>query len=331
MLNFGTIGSGWIADEYIKGAKDTGLWQLTAVYSRQQERADEYAQKHGAEYAFSDLEEMAKSKAIDAVYIASPNVLHYEYSKLFLLNGKHVICEKPVSAQADKVLELQKLAQEKGLVFLEAIMFMHLPQRKLLEEALTQIGKISFAKFDFCQRSSKFDDYLAGNLPNIFNRKMETGALMDLGVYCVYPALYYFGKPDSFTAASKLLRGGADASGILTLQYPDELVTLTYSKIGESNAGSEIQGQNGTIYIDSISRLADMVLITSHGEKKEIFADEEKFKLMGYEAADFYHYITEPEQYEKDYQVCQMMSVNVSHFMQEARAELQIVFESDFS
>ena len=50
MLRFGTIGSGWICDEYIHGAKDSGLWELTAVYSRTKERAEEYARRHGAKY-----------------------------------------------------------------------------------------------------------------------------------------------------------------------------------------------------------------------------------------------------------------------------------------
>ena len=95
MLRFGTIGSGWICDEYIHGAKDSGLWELTAVYSRTKERAEEYARRHGAKYAFTNLEEMAASDCIDAVYISSPNALHYEHSKAFLERGKHVICENP--------------------------------------------------------------------------------------------------------------------------------------------------------------------------------------------------------------------------------------------
>ena len=89
MLRFGTIGSGWICDEYIHGAKDSGLWELTAVYSRTKERAEEYARRHGAKYAFTSLEEMAASDCIDAVYISSPNALHYEHSKAFLERGKH--------------------------------------------------------------------------------------------------------------------------------------------------------------------------------------------------------------------------------------------------
>ena len=181
MLRFGTIGSGWICDEYIHGAKDSGLWELTAVYSRTKERAEEYARRHGAKYAFTNLEEMAASDCIDAVYISSPNALHYEHSKAFLERGKHVICEKPLCAQASKVRELQRIAQEHGAVFLEAIMYLHLPQRKLLEDTLQQLGQISLVKLDFCQRSSKLDRYLQGELPNIFNPALETGALMDLG------------------------------------------------------------------------------------------------------------------------------------------------------
>ena len=90
--------------------------------------------------------------------------------------------------------------------------------------------------------SSKLDRYLAGELPNIFNPALETGAFMDLGVYCVYPALALFGKPESFTMEPQMLESGADGAGILTMRYPDKLVTLTYSKLGESLENTEFQG-----------------------------------------------------------------------------------------
>ena len=154
MLRFGTIGTGWIANSYVDGALDSGLWQLTAVYSRTKEKGLAFAAPYGVKTVFTDLEEMAATDKIDAVYIASPNKLHIEQARVFLEHGKHVICEKPLSAHAKDVAELQTLAKERGLIYLEAIMFMHLPQRKLLEEALKKIGDISVAKIDFCQRSS---------------------------------------------------------------------------------------------------------------------------------------------------------------------------------
>lgn len=329
MLRFGTIGSGWIADEYIHGAKDSGLWELTAVYSRTQERAAAYAKQHGAKHAFTNLEEMAASDVLDAVYIASPNAFHYEQAKLFLEHGKHVICEKPLCAQARKVRELQQIAKDRGLVYLEAIMFLHLPQRKLLEDALGQLGQITLVKLDFCQRSSKLDRYLEGELPNIFNPAMETGALMDLGVYCVYPALALFGEPESFTVEPQLMESGADGAGIVTMRYPDKLVTLTYSKLGQAGANSDFQGTDGTLSVESISRISGLSLWRKDGTTEQLYGDDEKYKLMGWEAKDFYRYISDPEGSAQEYAVCSDLSLRVSSFMERVRKEGKILFPSD--
>ena len=274
---------------------------------------------------------MASSDALDAVYIATPNALHYEQSKLFLQHGKHVICEKPLCAQADKVQELQAIAQEHGVVFLEAIMFLHLPQRKLLEETLAKLGKLSMVKLDFCQRSSKLDGYLSGHLPNIFNPAMEAGALMDLGVYCVYPALTLFGQPDSFTIDPQMLDSGVDGAGIMTLRYPDKLVTLTYSKLGQAGANSDFQGTEGTLSVESISRIAGLSLWRKDGTVEQLYGNDEKYKLMGWEAKDFYRYITQPEASAQEYQRCSQLSLAVSTLMEQARKQAGIAFPSDLA
>lgn len=329
MLRFGTIGTGWITDEYIRGAKDSGLWKLAAVYSRDLARAQAYAGQHGATYAYDTVEALAQSDKIDAVYVASPNALHYAHCKALLEAGKHVICEKPLCAQAAKVEELNRLAASRGLVFLEAIMFLHQPQLRSLELALGQIGTITLAKLDFCQRSSKLDRYLAGELPNIFNPQLETGALMDLGIYCVYPALYLFGKPESAQICSHLLKSGADGCGVATLRYPDKLVTLTYSKLGQAGANTDFQGNEGTVYVESISRLANISLWHKNGSIEKIYGEDEKYKLMGWEAKDFHRYITEPEKSREEYAHCKELSIWVAEFLEEARRHLGIRFESD--
>lgn len=329
MLRFGTIGSGWITDEYIHGAVDSGLWKLTAVYSRTEERARAYADRHGAKLAFTSVQTMAASTEVDAVYVASPNALHYQHCKVLLEHGKHVICEKPLCAQAAKVRELQAIAAAQGVVFLEAIMFLHLPQRKLLEEALEQLGPISLAKIDFCQRSSKLDAYQKGDLPNIFNPKLETGALMDLGVYCVYPALYLFGRPERFQIVPRMLESGADGAGVITMEYPDKLVTLTYSKLGQAGANTDFQGPEGTLSVESISRIAGLSLWRKDGSTETIYGGDEKYQLMGWEAKDFYRYITEPKASKEEYAACSRLAVDVAEFLEEARKKAGIHFESD--
>ncbi len=329
MLRFATIGSGWITDEYIAGAKDTGLWQLIAVHSRSLKRAREYAQKHGAQHAFTQVEELARCPEVDAVYVASPNALHYEHCKILLEQGKHVICEKPLCAQAAKTRELIELAADKQVVFLEAIMYMHQPQRKKLEEALSKIGKITMAKLDFCQRSSKLDRYLAGELPNIFNPQMETGALMDLGVYCVYPALHLFGRPESFSVESLPMKSGADGGGVITMRYPDKLVALTYSKLGQAGADSDFQGTQGTVAVQSISRLGGITLQRRDGSREVIHGQDEKYRLMGAEAQSFHRFITQPQESQEEYALCTQLSLETSEFMEEARHKAGIAFSSD--
>lgn len=334
-LRFGVIGTGWITDEYVHGAMDTGLWELTAVYSRTTERGEEYAQKNAELYhipaptVYTSLAEFAESDKMDAVYVAAPNAFHYEDCKVLLSAGKHVICEKPLCAQHEKVTELQQLAKEHNVVFLEAIMYLHLPQRKLLEESLKKIGDITLARIDFCQRSSKLDAYLKGELPNIFNPQMETGALMDLGVYCVYPALSLFGEPDSVEVSPLLLPNGIDGAGTVTLRYPDKLVLLTYSKMGQAGANTDFQGTDGTLIVDSISRLAGIRLWEKSGTVTELYGGDEKYQLMGHEARDFYRYITEPIDTHSEYEDCAKLSVSVSKLMEQIRHKAKIHFPSD--
>lgn len=328
MLNFGIIGTSWITEAYVDGALDSGLWKLTAIYSRNWEKGMRFGQKYGVNTVYTDLKAMATSD-IDAVYIASPNFLHVEHALTFLRAGKHVICEKPLAAHSSEVRMLQEEAKKRHLIFLEAIMFMHLPARKLLDDALTKIGKITLAKFDFCQLSSKYDALLSGDLPNIFNPKMETGALMDLGIYCIYPALYLFGEPEDYSIHVNMLPTGVDGSGVITLIYHDKLVSIPYSKTGQAGADSDIQGDKGTIAISSISKLDNIEVRYSDGKREKLCGEEPKYKLMGYEAIDFYRYITDISGTAQEYENCSRLSLLVADYLEKLRKKAGITFPSD--
>lgn len=326
-IRLGIIGSSWISCEMIRGAKSTGFFTLEAVYSRTKERAESFAREQGALHTFTSLQEMATSPLLDAVYIASPNVCHVEQCRLFLQNGKHVLCEKPLAARGQEVMELQKLAREKGVIFMEAIMMLHLPWREKLRRAVRQIGPISLAKFDFCQYSSKYDGFLQGRHQNIFDPAMETGALMDLGVYTVYPALWLFGEPMGVTAAANFLPGGADGSGTATLLYPDKLVVLTYSKTGASHTGGEIVGEKGTIHLPSISTLLGMALYRRGKEPEFLSGQEEKYRLMGYEARQFAQWINEGP--DEAYEDASRLAVQVALLLHQIRRMAGIHFAGD--
>lgn len=294
MIKYGVIGSGWIAEEFVKGAQTVDGMCFAAMYSRTYEKGKEFAEKFGCENVYTDINEFAESD-IDAVYIASPNLFHYEQSKLMLENGKHVLCEKPITITPDELNELFSLAKEKKLVYTEAIMMMHSPHTQAVKNALEKIGKITTAHFDFSQLSSKYKALKNGENPNIFNPEMKTGCLRDLGIYCYYPALEFFGLPQKVTASAGFIETGADGYGTAILDYPDKQVTLTYSKIGQDYCGSQIFGDKGTISIESISKLTGVKIHFSDGTKEEVQGEIDKDILMGYEAKNFCDFITDYE------------------------------------
>ena len=241
-MRYGVIGTGWITRSMIDGAKEYDFLQLTAVCSRTRQRGEEFAAEVGGAQVFTDPAVMARSDCLDMVYIASPNSCHAEQCRLFLQAGKHVLCEKPLSADPDQVAALQQLAREKGLLFREAIMLLYQPQLAIFRQAVADCGRISMAHFDFCQLSSKYDSYQRGECPNIFNPALHTGTLMDLGVYCVYPALCLFGEPQGVQATATFMRTGADGEGCALLSYPAKQVGLTDSKTGQAATGTPLWG-----------------------------------------------------------------------------------------
>ena len=315
-MRYGVIGTGWIAKSFIDGAREVCGSEFAAVYSRTAESGNKFAAENKIEKVYTDINEFANGD-FEAVYIASPNRLHYEQSKLMLQSGKHVICEKPITVEPEELEELQALADEKGLIYVEAIMYMFNPAKDLLKDALGKIGKITSAHFDFSQLSSKYPAYQRGELPNIFNPALATGCLMDLGIYCVYPALDLFGLPEKITACAHFMESGADGSGTAGLLYPDKLITFTYSKLGQDRLGSQIFGDEGTIKIESISKLINMSITAKNGDIQEIIGDVPKEKLMGYEALGFERFIADPSN--EYYQVTRQRALQVSQIMKQIR------------
>ncbi len=326
MLKFGIIGTSWITDTYIEGAQQSGLWQLSAIYSRTKEKGLEFGEKYGVSNIFTDLSEFAKSSDFSAVYVASPNVFHYEQCKVLLENGKHVICEKPMVSYDYQIKELFEIADKNKLIFMEAIMFMHMPLRHVLKSALKKIGHISMSTLDFCKRSSKLDGYLSGTVPNTFNPDMQAGSLMDLGVYCLFPAFYLFGEPITYNICDVKIDTGVDILGIINFVYKDKLVSMRFSKYGEAAANTDIQGVDGTISIESISLLENMSIKYKDGNEEILSEIQDKNTLMGYEAISFYNFITNLNGNEEHYEECKNISILVNAYLQKFRKDINLPF-----
>ncbi len=253
MIKFAVIGTNWITDTFIEGAVASGKMQLSAVYSRTLETAESFAEKYSNVVCFDDINALASSDIIDAVYIASPNSLHAEQAALFIKQGKHVIGEKPLASNIAQVEELVELAQQHDVVLFEAMKTPYTPNFTALQKALPKIGKLRKVHLTYCQYSSRYQKYLNGENPNTFNPAFSNGSLMDIGIYPLSAAVALFSEPYSFTAQGAMLPSGVDAHGTLVLHYQDFDVTIAHSKVSDGVIPSELQGEQGTITVQGIS------------------------------------------------------------------------------
>ncbi len=332
MIRFGTIGTGFITKHFIGGALETKELTLAAIYSRNLENAQELGDlfkdsiENDISY-FSDLETMAKSDKIDAVYIASPNSLHIEQAKLFLSHGKHVLVEKPAASNLTELKEATALAKEKGLVFMEGMKSLTMPAYLALKENLPRIGQVRKFIGNYCQYSSRYDRHKNGEWVNTFQSKFSNGALMDIGVYCIYPVVELFGAPEEVKAVGTLLEnGGVDGSGSMLLKYAQLEASLTYSKISDSFIGSEIQGELGSIMIDRIGSPLELTLILRDGTK-EVITPKTKDNDFYYEAVEFAKTIKEGKSFSPIYR--EELSHQVHDIMTKARQQIHLVFPAD--
>lgn len=287
MINLGTVGTSWITTAFIEAAKHSGKFHLAGVYSRNVDKAEKMAHTYQADTFFTDLEDMAKSSEIDAVYIASPNSVHYEQAITFLKNKKHVICEKPIFSTTAELEEAHRIAEENGVYLFEAIRNIHTPNFEILKENLSKAGKLRSAILPYIQYSSRYDIFLQGEEPNIFSSKFSGGALVDLGVYPLFLAIGLFGEPKKASYHPVILRSGVDGSGTLVLEYEDFVVTVLCSKISHSVMPCEIHGEAGTFVLQDAAPISEIKFYDSHTKESDIFSVVQEEQDMAYECLTF--------------------------------------------
>ncbi len=324
MIRFGVIGTNWITDFFIEAGKQHQQFELTAVCSRTMEKAEQYADKHSIPFKFTNVEEMAA--VVDAVYIATPNSLHAEYAIQMMKQGIHVLCEKPIASNTQQLHEMIQTAKKYNVLLMEAIKSTLMPAFSVIQENMKQIGKVRRYFASYCQYSSRYDAYREGTVLNAFRPEFSNGSLMDIGIYCIYPAVVLFGKPNSVKATGYMLESGVDGEGSLLLQYDEMDAVMMYSKISNSTLHSEIQAEDGTIHINRINE-PDLVTVHKRNGSTETIDASYKQHSMYYEIDEFIRLLLEGKVESKVN--THQASLITMEIMDEARKQLGLRYAAD--
>ena len=248
-IRLGTIGSGMIVHSILNNVKVTDGIRLEAVYSRSREKGNALAAQYGAGKVYTDMDAFLADEEINFVYIATPNLLHYAQAKKALLAGKNVILEKPFTTRAEQAKELVEIAKTRHLFLVDAVPPAFLPNLEILREQLAKIGRIRLVMSNYSQYSSRYDQVLAGEKPNIFNPEYAGGCLMDINFYNVYLNIALFGKPEQAVYYPNIYPGLSDTSGSMVLRYNGFVSQNAGAKDTWGVNFFQIEGEKGYIYI----------------------------------------------------------------------------------
>jgi predicted dehydrogenase len=212
-LRIGVLGAARIAPlAIVKPARRVPGATVAAVAARDSGRAQAFATKHGIPRVLASYDALVEDPDIDAVYIPLPNGLHAEWTLRALAAGKHVLCEKPFTANEAEAIEVADAAERSGLVVMEAFHYRYHALAERMRSIVHDgtLGEVHSVRTWLCFPLPKFSDIR-------YNYALGGGATMD----CVYPLhalrLLGPGEPTVVSASAKL--HGPDVDRAMTAHY----------------------------------------------------------------------------------------------------------------
>ncbi|HEY8718005.1 Gfo/Idh/MocA family oxidoreductase [Pengzhenrongella sp.] len=271
-LRLGVLGAARILPgAVLSPAADVPDVVVTAIAARDRERATALAAEHGIDRVHDDYDALLADPEIDAVYVPTPASLHGRWIRRAIEAGKHVLVEKPFTANGDEAAEIASIAATSGLVVMEAMHSQHHPSwaqiRALLDEGA--IGDPVSVEATFLVDIRDRDDIR-------WREELGGGALMDLGVYPLRFVQAMFGNPE-VRSATALEENGVDASMSVRLELPGGLEgTVRASMVHpEPEARARVVGTRGTLIAvwPYIPHRGGAIFVERDGEQREESVD----------------------------------------------------------
>lgn len=226
-IRWGILGAGKIANKFAADLKLVEGATLSAIGSQNIERGKEFASRHNIPLIYNSYEELASSKEVDVIYVATPHGFHYEHVMICLRGGKAVLCEKAFALNSKQLREMVDFARSKKIFMMEAFWTKFIPQYQAIKKIIDngEIGEIKFIQADF---GFKAPEPVAQRL---IDPKLGGGALLDIGIYPVFLAVSLLGRPVEVSAVMTPYPTGIDEQCIATLKFSNGALAVLSSTL----------------------------------------------------------------------------------------------------
>jgi len=277
-IRWGLLSTARINRSLIAGVRASRRSRLVAVASREQSKAQEFAQKWDIPAAIGSYEAMLADPQIDVIYNPLPNHLHAEWTIKALEAKKHVLVEKPIALSVSDVHAIADAARKNNRVAAEAFMYRHHPQTLKVQEMVGagELGEVRFIQGTFSFVLDRPNDIR-------WNPDFGGGSIWDIGCYPLSYTRMITGRlPIAVHGFQVLAPSGVDLTFSGSLQYSDDVLAQFHSSFGlPYNTFMEIQGTKGSLMISSPfkpeSANVSMHLKREDGQKEYRFPPRELY------------------------------------------------------
>lgn len=233
-IRWGILGCGRIAKKFAADLALVADAELFALGARQLSTATEFAREFPARKLYGSYEDLVSDPDVDVIYIASPHGLHHEHTLLCLHYGKAVLCEKAFALNLRQVKDMVHVSQTKKIFLMEALWSKFLPQYEKVMELIRsgELGDIMnvLISFGFIPQPPV--------PPRLFDPALGGGSLLDIGIYNVFFALSFLGRPDEIEASMTPAPTGVDEQCAMLFKYKNGAMAQLFSSL-TSNLGTE--------------------------------------------------------------------------------------------
>jgi predicted dehydrogenase len=288
-LRWGVLGTGWIADRFIRSLQRHTRQQVLGVGSRDAARSAAFAGRHGLPRSYGSYQQLVSDPEVDVVYVATPHPAHHPCATLSLEAGKHLLVEKPLALDAAQAADIARLAAGRRRFCMEALWSFFLPKFDIVRQLLDAgaLGEVRTVQAEYGEH------FTADH--RIMRPDLAGGPLLDLGTYPLSLATWVLGAPERVLAAGQPHPAGVNGQAAVILCDPrGNQAVLHTTLFSNTPTTATVAGTEATLVLPGpFYQPGDLLLTSAGGDRRLTFTEPRTaHDALHFEAAEVARCIT---------------------------------------